>query len=86
MSTLRERLQALIDNPDDLSTLPEIISEVEQLETELDEANEKIGKLHELNRKYLAMIPISDETEKKEEEEKPVTVEDAVAEIMKGVI
>lgn len=86
MATLRERLQALIDNPDDLSTLPEIISEVEQLETELDEANEKIGKLHELNRKYLAMIPISDETEKKEEEEKPVTVEDAVKEIMKEVI
>lgn len=86
MSTLRERLQALIDNPDDLSTLPEIISEVGQLETELEEANEKIGKLHELNRKYLAMIPISDETEKKEEEEKPVTVEDAVKEIMKEVI
>lgn len=86
MSTLRERLQALIDNPDDLSTLPEIISEVGQLETELDEANEKIGKLHELNRKYLAMIPINDGTEKKEEEEKTVTVEDAVAEIMKGVI
>ena len=86
MGTLRERLQALIDNPDDLSTLPEIISEVGQLETELDEANEKIGKLHELNRKYLAMIPISDGTEKKEEEEKTVTVEDAVAEIMKGVL
>ena len=75
MSTLRERLQALIDNPDDLSTLPEIISEVGQLETELDEANEKIGKLHELNRKYLAMIPISDGTRKKEEE-KTGTVED----------
>lgn len=86
MATLRERLQALIDNPDDLSTLPEIISEVGQLETELDEANEKIGKLHELNRKYLAMIPINDGTEKKEEEEKTVTVEDAVAEIMKGVL
>lgn len=86
MATLRERLQALIDNPDDLSTLPEIISEVGQLETELDEANEKIGKLHELNRKYLAMIPINDGTEKKEEEEKPVTVEDAVKEIMKEVI
>ena len=86
MSTLRERLQALIDNPDDLSTLPEIINEVGQLETELDDANEKIGKLHELNRKYLGMIPINDGTEKKEEEEKPVTVEDAVKEIMKGVI
>lgn len=85
MATLRERLQALIDNPDDLSTLPEIISEVGQLETELDEANEKIGKLHELNRKYLAMIPINDGTEKKEEEN-TVTVEDAVAEIMKGVL
>ena len=86
MATLRERLQALIDNPDDLSTLPEIIAEVGQLEADYEEAIEKIGKLHELNRKYLAMIPISDGTEKKEEEEKPVTVEDAVKEIMEEVI
>ena len=86
MGTLRERLQALIDNPDDLSTLPEIIAEVGQLEADYDEAIEKIGKLHELNRKYLGMIPINDGTEKKEEEEKTVTVDDAVAEIMKGVI
>ncbi len=85
MEELINKLKAIIDNPDDLSALPKIISDIEVKSEELNEALDHVGRLHELNRKYLKMIPITDELEKKEEEEETVTVDDAVAEIMKGV-
>ncbi len=74
-----------MDNPEDLSTLPGIIEEVTALEKENAENIDKIGQLHELNRKYLSMIPINDSIEEKEEEPEPVTIEDAVAAIKEGL-
>lgn len=84
--TLSERLKLILESPEDLSTLPELIKEVETLEEEFASANDKIGELHEINRKYLSMIPIEDETEVKEEEQEiEVTVEDAVQSILEGL-
>ncbi len=81
--SLISRLKAIIENPEDLSDLPRIIEEVTTLETEYNTSLDKIGKLHELNRKYLSMIPINDSIEEpKVEEPEPPSVEDAVQEII----
>lgn len=82
---LVERIKAIMDNPEDLSGLPGIIEEVTALERENTENIDKIGKLHELNRKYLSMIPINDSIEEKKEEPEMPTVEDAVGEILEGL-
>lgn len=84
--TVLEMLMAIRDNPEDLTELPNVIEQVTTMQGELDTATEKIGTLHGLNRKYLSMIPVTDNTVPQEQEEKKVTVEDAVSEIMKGVI
>lgn len=86
MEDIIKQLQSVIDDPEDLSSLPGIVEKVQAVGVELEQANEKIGKLHGLNRKYLSMIPIADDTEKEEIEQKKTTVDDAVNEIMKGVI
>ncbi len=85
MKDLINKLKAIKDNPDDLTELPNIIIGLEDKSSELDVAQDKIGQLHELNRKYLKMIPIKDELEEPEEVEPEITIEDAVASIMKEV-
>lgn len=83
--TLSEMLNAIKENPEDLTNLPKIIEGVIDLEKREAEGLEKIGKLQELNRKYLSMIPVVDEVEEKEEkEEEPPSIEEAVEEILKG--
>lgn len=79
-------LQAIIDNPEDLSQLPQVIEAVNGLISERDSLEENVGRLQEINRKYLSMIPIKDETEEVEEvEEELPTLEDAVKAILEGV-
>lgn len=77
--TLSNELRKLIDNPDDLSALPQLIARVQQLETAEIDNQTRITKLQESNRAYLAQIPIpnNDPTDKKEEEKEPVTLADA---------
>ena len=55
-----ELIKKLIDNPDDLSVLPEILTHVESLEETETVLLEKVDKLHESNKKYLKMIPINE--------------------------
>ncbi len=83
---LAELLQKIVDDPEDLTELPGIIEKVSALEEDYSIAESKIGKLHELNRKYLKMIPINDETEPEEKKPEPVTTEQAVKAIMKGAM
>ena len=75
---LSEALQKLIDNPDDLSTVPQLVAQAQTLEnTELD-YQERISKLQDINKSYLAQIPIPEEKpEGKNEEDKEPTLEDA---------
>ncbi len=79
---ISERLKNLIDKPDDLSDLPKLVEDAAALETSLSEAEGKIGQLHELNRKYLGMIPIKDEVETEKTEPKQPTPDEAVQEIL----
>jgi len=75
--TLYERILKLIENSEDLSDLPNIAKEVQDLENALQEREDKIARLYETNRKYLAMIPVEEPSADKEEETPP-SIDDAV--------
>ena len=78
MASLYERIKALIENSEDLSDLPNIATDVQTLEAELEDRENRIAKLHEINRKYLKMIPVDEPPAQKEEKEEPPTINDAV--------
>lgn len=78
MASLYERIKALIENSEDLSDLPNIATDVQTLEAELEDRENRIAKLHEINRKYLKMIPVDEPPAQKEEKEEPPTIDDAV--------
>ncbi len=79
MASLYERIKALIENSEDLSDLPKIATDVQTLEAELEDRETRIAKLHEINRKYLKMIPVEQEEKKEEKEEvQETTIEQAV--------
>lgn len=85
--SITELLKKMLNNPDDLTDLPGVIEQVAKLETEHQEALDKVGEMHELNRKYLSMIPIADSLEPEQDEQKPdpITFDDAVNSIMKEI-
>jgi hypothetical protein len=76
---LSEALKALIGNPDDLTTLPQLVAIAEGLEQSEFGYQERIQKLQDINKSYLAQIPIpnSDPTKKEDNEENAPTLEDA---------
>ena len=93
MSEISKALKALIPTEDgqdiDLSSLPQLIGNVEELEQAEVGYMERIDKLQQMNRNYLSQIPIpgSEKEEEEKEEEKPLTAEDgikALTNIFKG--
>ena len=94
MSEISKALKALIPTEEgqdiDLSSLPQLIGKVEELEQAEVGYMERIDKLQQMNRNYLAQIPIpgsGKEEEEENEEEKPLTAEDgikALTNIFKG--
>ena len=94
MSEISKALKALIPTEEgqdiDLSSLPQLIGKVEELEQAEVGYMERIDKLQQMNRNYLSQIPIpgSEKEEKEEkEEEKSLTAEDgikALTNIFKG--
>ena len=83
--SLYERIVKLIENSEDLSDLPAIASDVQKLEEALQEREDKIAKLYETNRKYLAMIPVEEPSADKEPEEEPPTIEEAIEAIKQSL-
>ena len=75
--SLAEALKRIKENPDDLTELPQIIEQVAGLETEIDEYQSRIVDMRELNKKYLAMVPVAGEEPKEEKKEEPATLNDA---------
>ena len=77
--SLAKALRKIIENPEDLTELPQIIAQVEAQEKEIDDYQSRIVDMRELNKKYLSMVPISDNdpTETDEGQEEPVTLADA---------
>lgn len=92
MSEISKALKALIPTEEgqdiDLSSLPQLIGKVEELEQAEVGYMERIDKLQQMNRNYLSQIPIpGSEKEEEKEEEKPLTAEDgikALTNIFKG--
>lgn len=70
MSKLSEALKNLIANPDDLSALPELAAKVEALEEAESNYQSRISQLQEVNRKYLQMIPLPEDPNKKVDPQK----------------
>lgn len=58
MAVIADALKKLIENSDDLSTLPQLVAQVEELESGIDEYQGRIQKLQDINKSYLAQIPI----------------------------
>lgn len=76
--SLSDALRAIIDDPEDLTQLPTIIEQVAQLEASEIEYQSRISKLQNLNKEFLAQIPIAGEDTKTEDQQDPEpTLEDA---------
>jgi hypothetical protein len=58
MAAISAALKKLLENSEDLSTLPQLVAQVEQLEAAEADYQGKIAKLQEINRSYLAQIPV----------------------------
>lgn len=76
---LSEALKALISNPDDLTTLPQLVAVAEGLEQSEFGYQERIQKLQDINKSYLAQIPIpgADPHKKEDKSDEEPTIEDA---------
>ena len=78
MGQIAEALKALIANSEDLSSLPQLVAKVETLEKSEGDYQERIARLQDINKSYLAQIPIpgqDNDTDTPDEEEP--TLEDA---------
>lgn len=88
MKDLIAKLRAIVDNPDDLSALPETINALEEyhtgVQTRETDDQERIIKLQDSNRNLISQIPISTgEPAAADPEDKEVTFEDAQTELLK---
>ena len=78
--SLSDALKKIIDDPEDLTQLPTIIEQVAQLEASELQYQERISKLQNLNKEFLAQIPIAGEdTKSDDQQEEEPTLEDAKA-------
>ena len=78
--SLSDALRAIIADPEDLTQLPTIIEKVAQLEASELQYQERISKLQNLNKEFLAQIPIAGEdTKSDDQQEEEPTLEDAKA-------
>ena len=86
MKEIIDALKALIENPDDLGTLPEAITKLEEYQTQAStreaEDLERITNLQNANRNLLSQIPISTGEPEPPKDDKP-SFEEAQQELLK---
>jgi hypothetical protein len=84
---ISEALKKLISNPDDLTTLPQLVAQVEAMEQSDFAYQERIQKLQDINKSYLAQIPIpnADPTANTKTEDKEPTLDDAREAILQAL-
>jgi hypothetical protein len=82
MGKIADALKKLIENSDDLSTLPQLVAQVETIEASEESYQARIAKLQEINKSYLAQIPIPEDKTK----EPPATPEDPTMEDAKNYL
>lgn len=77
--TLSKKLRAILEAPDDLSSLPQLITDAETMEAGELSLQEQITRLQTINKQYLSQIPVPGDPDQAEEvlpEEEVVTDED----------
>ena len=88
MGKYTDVLKAIQQNPDDMTQLPQLIAQIEQLEQSEFAYQERIAKLQEINKAYLAQIPVTtEEPNKAKEPPAEVTLTEArntIIELMGG--
>jgi hypothetical protein len=78
MGQIADALRKLLTNSEDLSTLPQLVAQVETIEAGEVGYQEKIAKLQEINRSYLAQIPVpTDKTNEPPKDPEEPTLADA---------
>ena len=89
MDEIITALKALIENPDDLSQLPQLITELENIGSAFAtrEADDlaRITSLQDANRNLLSQIPISTGPAEPEPVDDEPTFEDAQQEMLKAL-
>lgn len=91
MDEIIEALQALIKNPDDLSGLPGVITQLQDRQTEIKQREsddlDRITTLQNANRSLLAQIPVGtgEPDNKDNTEDDKVTFEDAQKELINAM-
>lgn len=82
---LAEALRKIIEDPEDLTQLPAIIAQAQELEDSVTDYQERIGKLQRLNKEYLDQIPVVGNSKQEEPEEEEATFEQAQQELLKAM-
>ena len=91
MDEIIEALQALIKNPDDLSSLPGVITQLQERQNEITQREtedlDRITTLQQANRSLLAQIPVgTGEPDNKDEDgDKPPTNEEVNEQILNAI-
>ena len=86
MAQIADALRTLLENSEDLSSLPALVAKVEELESGIFDYQTRISKLQEINRSYLAQIPIpGKENEGQEQKPEEPTLADAKAYLIEAL-
>jgi hypothetical protein len=86
MGQIADALRRLIENSDDLSTLPQLVAQVETIESSEATYQDRIARLQEINKSYLAQIPIpTDKTQEPPAPPEEPTLEDAKDYLIKAL-
>lgn len=80
--SLSDDIQKLIDNPEDLTVLPNLVTQAKEMESNDTIQIEKIAKLQENYRKAIQMIPIPGVEPEQKKDEQQATPEQAVNELL----
>ena len=84
--SLSEALKKIISDPEDLTQLPTIIEKVALLEASELDYQTRISKLQNLNKEFLAQIPIAGEnTQTEDQQDEEPTLEDAKAYLIEAL-
>ena len=84
--SLSDALKKIIADPEDLTQLPTIIERVAKLEASELDYQSRISKLQNLNKEFLAQIPIAGEnTQTEDQQDEEPTLEDAKAYLIEAL-
>jgi len=89
MDEILEYLESIIENPDDLSNLPQTIGRLRELNNgwveQEGQYQERINNLQQANRNYLSQIPVTQQEDEGPPEDEGPTFEDAQQQLLNAM-